>query len=78
MTIEPREPLDQKIATAYRDTMRRPDKRPHRKLSVSIRISSPVLDLLDDVVFRNPGSTRSDILAECLIASQTERAQVKP
>ena len=76
MTIEPKEPIDAKLAAAYRDTMSRPDKRPHRKTSVSIRLSLAVLDMLDDVVSRN-GSTRSMILAECLIASQAER-EVKP
>lgn len=77
MTIEPKEPIDAKLAAAYRDTMSRPDKRPHRKTSVSVRLSLPVLDLLDEVVARN-GSTRSQILAECLIASQAEHAEVKP
>ena len=76
MTIEPKEPIDAKVAAAYRDTMSRQDKRPHRKTSVSIRLSLAVLDLLDEVVGRN-GSTRSMILAECLIASQTE-PEAKP
>ena len=48
MTIEPKEPIDAKLAVAYRDTMSRPDKRPHRKISVSIRLSLAVLDLLDE------------------------------